>query len=299
MSESNEVRRTQAKMEPALEVDPTRLLIIVGPQFTVSVLSELSCPSDSPTFDYGSAFEEGVRMLSDSESCRGDAERQKQEMLYRNAYELDPIFALRKVTESLKKLARYEEWLNRLFARDLPAGEQTSESLQHLIELQRVGALLVYTHCDDMLSQVSNTQPVHLDNPELVEQWSTGRTPGFLHVHGVYTKPSTVRLDGGLYDHSASYLTHPAAGVLKRALAQRCTVVIGFDSHTTDPLQAMFLEGFIAKNGKQRAYALDRNVPHCLSVMMECPSECKVICAMSDTSSSLCKLDRVLCRVCV
>lgn len=278
-------------MDPCLEVDPTSLLLIVGPQFTLTVLEELALHSSAPTLDYASAFEEGVRMLCGPESVGSDAERQKQGMLYRNAYELDPSFALRKVTESLKKDGRYEEWLSRLFERDLPPPPigATSESLRHLLKLQGHGALVVYTHCDDTLSRVTHTPAIHLDNPELAEKWAKRLSSGFLHVHGVYTEPSTVKLDCSLYDHSSTPI-HPAAGVLQRELARRSTVVIGFDSHATDPLHAKFLDGFVSQSAKRHVFSIGQGVPHCLPVASQAATAVdKTVCDAAAATSSLCK----------
>ena len=278
-------------MDPCLEVDPSRLVIVVGPAFTANVYRDLDSGAECcklPTFAYSSAVEEGVTMILDTEAGRTDAERSKHEMLYRNAYELDPIFALRKVSEKLKKHGRYDEWLNRLFARELPSAE-APKNLQHLLELQSAGALLVYTHCDDTLSRALNTQPFLLEQPRHAERWSNGEM-GFLHVHGVYTDPITVKLDCDLYERNSSS-NNSSIIILHKVFEERCAVLLGFDSYTSDPLQAKFFEGFIGKSTSRRhVFTLGENIVPLGLPMPSCDASLgKMVCTMTESSVSLCK----------
>lgn len=243
-------------LRPCVEIDPTKFVIVVGPQFTISVLKELgSCTSSAynssePVFAFGSIVDEGLNLLLQTESFRSESDKAKFETLYRNAYELDPLFALRKVAASLKKNGRYEEWLNRLFSFDSShSALQNSTNVQHLLELQRHGALLVYTHCDDILDRAVNQQPVLLENTDLTAKWCKGEVPGFLHIHGVYSKPGTVKLDCDLYETA-----HQPLADLKGLFREKHAIVIGFDAPASDPLQSKFLENFVDDSSNQHAF---------------------------------------------
>ena len=260
-----------AKLDLCLEIDPSKFLFVIGPDFTTSVIRELSeaygrLPingdrSDredgksikTPAFALKHIVDEGIRVLLDTEEYSSDVERSKCELLYRNAYELDPQFALKKVSMSLQKSGRYAEWLRRAFEVELEAhflAASHSVSLHHIIELQNRGALLIYVHCDDILSRVSRTSPVLLEDPEGLDQWLKGEKPGFLHVHGVFWEPDTVKLDGQFYEGSSLHV-RPSAERLKQLFQERQTVVIGCESHSSDPLLSQFIKEYMSDEQQQ------------------------------------------------
>lgn len=220
-------------MELCLELNPDRYTIVLGPQFVTALLSHFECEK-RPTLSYCDIVYAGIGVASSTIDT--EAERAKFELLHRNAYELDPLFAYAKVSAKLRKLNLYDQWLRSVF--QSPGSVSATDSLQHLLELQKKGALLMYTHCDDTLDRAVSLPPVLMED---VTSWATGETPGFLHVHGIYSKPDSVKLDYAFYDNS----THPhyADGqALCEYMKGRRALCIGFDNHRDDPLQAKFLE---------------------------------------------------------
>ena len=284
-------------MEPCIEIEPKKYVILVGPQFTSLVLKELAtCDSDgrtdyTPIFAYSRTVEIGIALLLEAENFQSESARSKYEMLYRNAYELDPILALRKVSATLRKCGRYDEWLNRLYDRELPS-QRISPSLQHLLDLQRNGALLVYTHCDEILSRAANLQPVLLENADLAGKWTSGNVPGFLHINGVHTQPDTVKLDCDFYENTAHPLRQSATHLLRRIFGERHALIIGFDAPSDEPLQAKFLEVFVGKNNHQHTFLLsEASIPYCLSVVPSPHGGAanRNVSATADNSWALCK----------
>ena len=255
-----------AKPDVCLEIDPSKFLLVIGPNFTTCVIKELSdsyslslksqgradlhngYPARTPDFALKRIVDEGIRVLLDSEEYASETERSKCELLYRNAYELDPQFALKKVTVSLQKSGRYAEWLRRAFEFELESHLLSSQSvsLHRVLELQSQGARLVYVHCDDILSRVTGTSPILLEDPEGLEQWLRGEKQGFLHVHGIYWEPDTVKLDGQFYENSSHY-SGQTSKRLKLLFQEKHTIVIGCESHPSDPLLTQFLKEYISE----------------------------------------------------
>lgn len=323
-----------SKLDLCLEIDPSKFLLVIGPDFTTNVIKELSeayqlsirnshpdLQQDEPTvksprtpaFALKHIVEEGIRVLLDAEEYSNDTERAKCEHLYRNAYELDPQFALKKVAMSLQQAGKYAEWLRRAFEVELESHFLASHSvsLHRIIELQSKGALLIYVHCDDILSRVSRTAPVLLEDSEGLEQWLNGEKAGFLHVHGVYWEPDTVKIDGQFYE-SPSHVRPPTAERLKLLFQERHSVVIGCESHPTDPLVSQFIKEFMCEEqrhqNKQHTFhlpltrsssKLESGLPLIsmpLSSSLEQESEKSshrpihsVICPITESSISLCK----------
>ena len=266
LEERNE--EIMSKLDLCLEIDPSQFLLVIGPDFTTSVIKELSEAYElsihgtnrpdlqqngstakslkTPAFSLKHIVDEGIRVLLDAEEYSSDTERAKCELLYRNAYELDPQFAVKKVVMSLQQAGRYAEWLRRAFEVELESHFLASHSvsLHRVIELQSKGALLIYVHCDDILSRVSRTTPVLLEDPEGLDQWLKGERAGFLHVHGVYWEPDTVKIDGQFYENP-SYYVKPAAERLKLLFQEKHTVVIGCESHPMDPLVSQFIKEYV------------------------------------------------------
>ena len=288
----------EVRMEPSIEIEPSKFVIVVGPRFTANVLSELTtsrspgCDHKAPVFAYKDIVDEGITLLLQTETFQNDGEKTKYETLYRNAYELDPAFALRKVAVNLKKAERYQEWLNRLFGWRVEHSLRASPSLQHLLDLQRNGALLVYTHYDDLLDQAAELQPVLLKD---AERWSAGECPGFLHVHGVLSEPGTVKLDCDFYETISTHPSHQAtAGVLKAVFQKRHAVVVGFDACVEDPLQSQFMETFLDEKDTRHAFVLDQatppsGLPLVLSSASFSVPLASAVAVVGESSQSLCK----------
>ena len=240
-----------------LEIQPDRYAIIVGPRFAAKVVKEtLDIPAGEgvrlPTFEFSAIMDHGVAFLLDGETLTSDAERSKFEARYKNAYELDPAFVLRKIVSSIKTAGRYEEWLSELFACDYQP-RVASRSVQRLLALQDQGALLVYVHCDDILARAAGLQPVLMENEEQMDRWARGECAGFLQLHGVYSKPSSVQLDCQLYDN-ASHPLYATAERLKQVLSTRDTILLGDDWEqlSSDPLLTNFCKRFVSDSAAGR-----------------------------------------------
>ena len=294
------------KLELCVEIDPSQFVILVGPQFATTVLKELGVYEccKPPVFSFSGIVEQGINLLLESEQFQNDSERSKFEMLYRNAYELDPMFALRKVAAGLKKLGLYADWLKRTFELRLEAEDrktlQNSPSLQRLLELQRRGALLVYTHCDDVLDRAANVQSIPLENNESVERWSNGEAPGILRVHGVYWEPGSVKLDCDFYE-SAAHPLRSSVEMVQKILDAKHKIAIGFDAPSNDPLQSKFLETFVSKSPKQHMFFMSEcpvQEPPYLSIPTNVAAN-TAITMVTENSLSLCKFSHMMVLSCL
>lgn len=232
-----------------LEIDPSKYIIVAGPSFAYRVLDEIHSRHDSttnrrvPEITSAHILRIGIQVLLEAESCSSQAEKEKKETLYRNAYELDPLFAMRKLSSTLQKCNQYDEWLKRSFEYDLH-DMSDSPSLRQIKQLQEKGTLLVYTHYDDVLSRVSNTQAVLLGDTSNFDKWANGEMQGVLHVHGIYSEPATVTFDCDVYDSPSQ----PTSNKLQQLFSERHVILIGFDQekHSVDPILARFTEKYIS-----------------------------------------------------
>ena len=283
-------------MSLCLEIQPHRYTIVVGPNFAAKVLKEALHSDDDdvklPAYEFRSIVDHGVSYLLDKETFASDTERAKFEARYKNAYELDPVFVLRKIMSSLQTAGCYKEWLAELYARKFSTKLKESRSLQRLLTLQSQGALLVYVQCDDILARAAGQEPVLLDNEQQMERWARGECAGFLQPHGVYTKPDTVQLNCQLYDSDAHTL-QTAVERLKQFLCSRSTILLGDDWNrlSSDPLLANFCKRFVSESTERHSLVLstttnDSALPG-LPVCTTTP--CPPVYPLTDTSKELCK----------
>lgn len=250
---ASEAMLKTVEMEPRVEIQPDRFAVVVGPQFAIQVLQEMldSIGAQSeqvtpPTFKFKSIVDRGVSYLLEKESLADDIARAKFEARYSNAYELDPTFVLRKISNSLRAAGYYREWLAELFECHIPAGG-TSASLERLLALQRRGTLLIYLHCDEIVTRAAGLNPVVLDDAAVLERWIAGECPGFLQPHGVYSRPESVRLDGQMYDDTPGHLLSAAIERLKSELSCRSIILLGEEWSATseNPLISNFCKRFV------------------------------------------------------
>lgn len=293
-------------MDLRLDIQPDRFAVIVGPQFATQVVRELLDRSSAaqeqavvPTFEFKSIVDRGVSYLLEKESFIDDAARAKFEARYSNAYELDPVFVLRKIASSLQAAGCYGEWLAELFECRLPptASRRTSASLQRLLALQSRGALLVYVHCDEILARVAGQELLVMDDTEEMERWAVGERVGILQPHGVYSKPESVQLDCQLYDSAGG--NHPLSAAmeeLKRVLHRRSVVLLGDDwaAPSSDPLLANFCKRFLGETAAEGREVVVLNTARdstnaSLGLPINPPSPFSALYPMSNTSSYLCK----------
>jgi hypothetical protein len=283
-------------MSLCLEIQPQRYAIVVGPNFAAEVVKEaLHTDSDDvklPAYEFRSIVNHGVSYLLDKETFASDTERAKFEARYKNAYELDPVFVLRKIISSLQTAGCYKEWLTELYACKFPTNLKESRSLQRLLTLQSQGALLVYVHCDDILARAAGQEPVLLNNEKQMERWAKGECVGFLQPHGVYTEPDTVQLNCQLYDSDAPTVKAEVER-LKQFLCSRSTILLGDDwsKLSSDPLLANFCKRFVSESTERHSFVLgttanDSALPG-LPVYATTP--CPAVYPLTDTSKELCK----------
>ena len=164
-----------------------------------------------------------------------------------------------------------------------------TESIQHFLNLQKQGALLTCTQYDTVLDSIAGTRPVTLQDTETLKHWSRlptlpslQETPhdvqpgkehhhahppvGILHLHGVYTVPSSVRLtdyqrcseEGKNISSQATTRNHQAAvatasnrndsvssqgmDILREIFRKRLVIFVGFDRDYFDPLLCGILQ---------------------------------------------------------
>lgn len=235
-----------------IEIDPVRTLLVLGPQITSLCLSESRKVPSSPQASSPLGFlshralaESCIRRALDLEDPEQDGARERRELLLRNAYELDPAFAMNKAMESLRERNGSERWLEEAFSpcRELGLELESSRTLQHLYQLRRKGVRLLYTHYDDTLARALGL-PVVLpdDGEEEVRRWAQG-FPALLHLHGVHTRPDSVKIDCICYKSEVGL--GRAADVIREQFQSRMSLFIGYDSsHFLDPFLSKVVSTF-------------------------------------------------------
>ena len=226
---------------------------MLGPQVSAQYLVATGLdPTAIPAvMSHRGLVEAGIRKLVEVESFGSTEAKQRKETLLRSAYELDPAFPPYKVTERLRELGEYEQWLEEAFA---PVSSRSgmlgfNATLEHLTSLQRQGMLLAYSHYDPVLPNTKRFKPVFMDDEEGVREWvasASGRstsTSGLLYVHGSLEVPSSLRWDSIAYSREVGE-SH-GGNILKEACKKRCVIFLGFDADFFDPLIQKFCTTFL------------------------------------------------------
>ncbi len=278
----------------SLELDPRTYLLVIGPQFTTAVLNEIGVDSSSFALTSRRFATLGIEVLLQADEFQSDAERVKCDTLYNNAYELDPLFAVKKLSSSLQKTGKYEEWLTKAFKSDIvPSNE--SPSLKKIQQLQREGALVLYMYYDDVLSRLSRTRPVLMNEAAGVEKWCNGESNRILHLHGVYSSHETVVFDTDAY-HAPNHPLKATVTQMSQVFSNRHILMLGFDTEKSDgnPLLEKFAEQYMRglpenlhsihlTKAKEPAESVCVQKISCV----EAPSSC--LHPLSDTSLDVCK----------
>lgn len=231
-------------LRPCIEVEPSKFVVVLGPRFAATVLSEVVAVTDAklPSLGLTEMVNEGISVLLDVKQFQNEAERADCEKLYRNAFQVDP---LPRLLSNLQHCGGYASWLERCFQlRAEPSKGCNSPILERLLELQDEGALLLYTGCDDVLSRLTN-QRVLLPTEDLAE-WMVGEKKGFLNVHGVYWKPETLQLKCEAYT-DPSHPSRLSMGQLELFFQQRSVIAIGTCDPTdlANPMLVAFARTFL------------------------------------------------------
>ena len=241
-------------MEALVHLDPSRCVCVLGPQVSAQYLVATGLdPTAIPAvMSHRGLVEAGIRKFVDVESFESIEAKQRKETLLRSAYELDPTFPAYKVTEKLRELGVYEQWLAEAFApvSSRPTMLGYHATLEHLTSLQRQGLLLAYSHYDPVLLNTQRFKPVLMDSEEGVREWATsvsGRhvssTSGLLCIHGSLAAPSSLRWDSVAYCSEVG--DSPGGRMLKEVCKTRYVIFFGFDADFFDPLLQKFCTTFL------------------------------------------------------
>ncbi len=203
-------------MNPLLEINACSCFFVVGPQLTRDV-------PNSARLSYKSVIKSGDAFLERLGAGSG----------LRDLIPTEPQRAMKEVVKSLRKLGLYDEWLKETFSNYLqPCGtSKIPDSIQWLLELQKMGAMLACTQYDNILDRMAGTEPVSIscEDGAFMEWLARGeigqeeetlpltstkiadnthtrieagernpsqlsRKTGFLHLHGVQTALNTLCL---------------------------------------------------------------------------------------------------------
>ena len=230
-------------MEPIVQFDPERCVLVLGPQLTAA---SLALKDGVPAaLSYKVLIEAGVQKTLELETFHSNEEKQRKQTLLANAYELDPAFVGSYMVEALKTYGIYDQWLLEVFSslHNTPVQRGTSSVVDQLLMLQEKGTLLVYTYYDTILDQAMGTAPVLLESEENVHNWALRRTQGLLHVHGVYSRPQSVCCDCVNYNKLVG--DSKGGSILRDVCKTRSVIFLGFGSRFYDPFLAKFASTFI------------------------------------------------------
>lgn len=231
-------------MEPTIQFDPGRCVLVLGPQIAAAslALKDLGAPA---ALSYSMLFEGGMQKMLELESFQSKEEKIRKQSLLAGAYELEPSFVANKVVESLRSHERYEQWLSEMFSSlyNLPVYSGPNSVVEDLKQLQEKGVLLVYTYYDMILDRGMDTAPILMEEDD-VKNWGSRKVPGILHVHGVHSRPDTVMCDCVNYD---KIVAETNAGRRLREICRNRTVLfIGFDGRFYDPFLPKIASSFLS-----------------------------------------------------
>lgn len=232
-------------MEPSVQLDPDRCILVLGPQIAAECLPAPAMPP--PALSYNMLLEAGVQKMLELEDTLSTEEKIRKRTLLVNAYELDPAFVGNIVVNSLKKQGGYKEWLTESFSTISSLQPKPPHSTNLLVDklqsLMRMGALLIYTYYDMVVDHALGTQPILMDNEEDVRNWATRKTPGVLHVHGIHSEPTSVCCDCVNYQ---KIIGGSKSGSYLREICKSKTVIfVGFDGEFFDPFMPKFSATFV------------------------------------------------------
>ena len=239
-----------------VNLDPERCICVLGPQVSAQYLvaTGLDPKAIPAVMSHRGLVEAGIRKLVEVETFANSELKQRKETLLRSSYELDPTFPSFKVTEKLRELGEYQQWLAEAFA---PVCNRSAvlgfnATLEHLTSLQRQGMLLVYSHYDPVLLHTQRFKSVLMDDEEGVREWmstsasgkSASGTSSLLYVHGSLDAPSSLRWDSVAYSREVG--ESPGGKALKEVCKSRCVIFLGFDADFFDPLIHKFCATFLS-----------------------------------------------------
>lgn len=144
-------------MEPRVELQPDKTLIVLGPHFAASLVERSEEAKEVSTIP-PLTYVELAEILSRSHSKKQHA------------------------TDAVLR-----KWLQN----NLQNSEKTRRSalLDRLVELQREGALIAYSYVDETVCSAAKQVPLQ---PDQTEDWANGKVQGILHLFGSSSAPGSV-----------------------------------------------------------------------------------------------------------
>ena len=200
-------------MDPRVELQPERTIIVLGPQFTYSFITS---DVKSPPVTYRSMKSQ---LLQASKSIEETAS-----MEYR----------LRR----LQREGLLQSWLQETYSTDCCL--QQTPVLQRLLELQQHGALIAYLYPDDICEQAFEQDSLVADQ---AENWRNGTCNGIMHPFGVYTDAQSMLT----WKNDELVLPKPVAD----AFQDKVCVCVGFEGEDEQDLQ-FFLSQISFSDDKPR-----------------------------------------------
>lgn len=235
-------------MEPVIQLDPERCILVLGPQVAAECLGSAARPP--PALSYNMLLEAGVQKMLDAEKGLSNEEKIRKRALLVNAYELDPSFVGNIVVNSLKRNESYSQWLEESFSTISNISHNSNQFVDKLRALQKMGMLLIYTYYDVVLDDALDTVPILMENEEDVQSWANRQTHGILHVHGVHSRPDTVCCNCVNYEE---IIGGSKSGRLLREFCKTKTVIFaGFDGEFYDPFMPKFSSTFVDTAGSKQ-----------------------------------------------
>ena len=156
-------------MDPRVELQPDKTLIILGPHFAASLVE-------------------------------GDEEEKEVSTLSPLTYvELAEILSSSRATKQHATDKVLCEWLENNLQNS--AKSRCSALLARLVDLQGEGALIAYSYVDETVSNAAQQVAIQ---PNQTKDWASGRAKGILHLFGICSAPESVRLS--IAEESAHYL---------------------------------------------------------------------------------------------
>jgi len=263
-------------MDPVLEVKPSACLLVLGPQVTASLES-------GRQFSYESLLDAGVAFLQrHSLTKTGGRSNVAGVMEMKDFRKQGYVPSMQKVVKILKEKGLYSEWLeetlggSKLHSLDFP------DSLQWVLELKQMGAMLACSQYDTLLDDLAGVPPATLrsDDPGFlrwVKVGSSGYSPtsheppamqkqqldrppvpvelngnskcGILHLHGVHTRLESVSLLPYSYRRDERSVCKERTN--GRADVETCKTILGdhLDDHNLASLREVFLKKLVLMVG--------------------------------------------------
>lgn len=219
---------------PLLEVNPSACLFVLGPTATGSK----SCKE---LMEAATAFLQTQKKISFSAKKKLLSE-------IKMADQTDVGSALQRAIDGLIEMNSFLDWLQFMFqGTTSPTPLSPSKTLEHLLELQKQGAMLACTQLDSL----PGTKQATLHDDDSFKTWLrsgldidneevdvvSDDSVVVLHLCGLYSQPKSIWM-GGENTQLATFAQ------LKRLLQERLVIFVGFSSETQNRFVLNFLDKF-------------------------------------------------------